>query len=101
MKIGLSEAAARKVLVALTTADPKDEDVNQVRERLETGLKATTAAGHLVASELEALVIVVMNELNNPKHVLGGTVAAVNTRGNLRTALPKLQNLLARKESGW
>lgn len=98
MKIGMSEAAARKTLAALGQ-HPTDPDLVLVRERLEQGLKAATAGGHLTAQELKALLTIAQvsseqigrMELSDPDRV----------ERHLATAIPKLKALLDRAESGW
>lgn len=93
MKIGLSEAAARKTL-AMIPCTTNDEDLIQLRTRIEQQLKATTAGGHLLPSELAAVIAVVQVWLDN----LNGVIVPGNVHPNVVTALPKLRALLARTE---
>lgn len=96
MKIGLSEAAARKTLAAIpaTTADP---DLILVRERLEAGLAAVTGQGAMNLDELDALVTLVVSELNFPKHTHPDDQSC---RPHLKTARPKLVMLLEKLAAG-
>lgn len=93
MKVNVSEETARKAL-ALIPGDVRDLDLLQLRDRLEKGLKAVTAAGTLNPDELDALVTLVICEFNSPKHWL---TADQSARPHLRTALPKLQALRDRR----
>ena len=93
MKVSMSEATARKVLAVLEDGDHHDQDLVQLKERVQGGLKATTGAGFLSAGDLGTLVFLVTQELKTPKHSEpGGPFQEA-----LGFALPKLQNLLARR----
>ena len=90
MKISVSEQTARKALAVLPTTT-EDQDLRQLRERLEQGLKNVTAAGTLTPDELDALI-------GATRHVLRqSSPATVRLNDQLNTAIPKLEALLARR----
>lgn len=92
MKIGLNESTARKVL-DLLPAVPADQDLLELRRRLNTGLKAKTAAGVLTRDELDALIAVSRYAMTVKA---GGAVDRLHEQ--LNAAIPKLEALLARAQ---
>lgn len=97
MKVNVSEDTARKTL-AILPADTTDQDIRQLRDRLETGLKAVTAAGTLQPAELDALIVVSRFALS--VHLMQGRpdpAPIYRLKDQLNTAIPKLEALLARR----
>ncbi len=95
MKIGMSDTTARKVLAQLP-ANTTDQDLRQVRTRIEQQLKASVNGGHLNPSELEALIWAGGDVIDTVKGNPNPSVRVQVHAQNLVTAIPKLEALLAR-----
>lgn len=92
MKIGLSEDTARKALAHLP-ADGTDQDIRQLRDRLEQGLKAATGSGMLTRDELATLRQLVCQTIDRDgQQRYGGP-------GHLQRVLAKLEALLDRGQA--
>lgn len=93
MKIGMSEQTARKLLDRI--GETADQDLMQVQQRLEQGLKATTAAGFLTQDDLTALIDAAQFTLS----MAGEQRGVAHLQQQLVNAIPKLEALKARRQA--
>lgn len=98
MKIGLSEAAARKTL-AIIPCTTNDQDLIQLRDRLEIGLKAATAGGHLDDQDLKALIWAAAAFIDGAELNTQATMPVRLAAERLKLTGPKLEALLARAQA--
>jgi hypothetical protein len=87
----MSEQTARKLLDVIP-AGTKDQDLRQLRQRAEQGLKAVTGAGNLNVQELEAVLTMARIGADQASPVV------IRIVEHLRTAIPKLEALKARRQ---
>lgn len=97
MKVNMTEATARKILATIPD-QTKDPDLALLQRRLEDGLKAATGGGHLHLQELEALEVAA-SDVADQIEDQGAAVLPreANRAKHLRTAIPKLAALRARR----
>lgn len=97
MKVNVSEQAARKVLGLIpATTDPELVDL---RQRLETGLQKVTDHGVLQADELKALIWAAALFADTTDTNPDTPGPARRAADQLKTAGPKLEAMLARRQA--
>lgn len=97
MKLNVNQDQAKKTL-ALIPCTTNDPDLLELKQRLERGLDQNAEGQKLDATELDAVLVAVIDELNQPvQHVVDGQNGARRQhRDALKAAYPKLQALRER-----